>query len=169
MRVLLVSGAVVESDAMSTMRKPRVTDAHGLLDSGEELATLASVASMLGCSKNALRALLEGPLRAVRWARREPEPAVYCVADARSGFEPHRAEIEGRRQQTIELESAGRAAKAARIAAANAPGAKPATKATPIARATEQKQEWAREPTIRSGRPRAPEVIVLARRPSTRP
>jgi septum formation inhibitor MinC len=168
-RVLLVSGAAVESDAMETTGKPRVTDAHGLLDSGEELATLAALASMLGCSRNALRALLQGPLRAVRWARREPEPTVYCVADARAGFEPHRAEIEGRRQQTIELERAGRAAKAARTAAANAPGAKPATKATPVARATEQKPRWAKESAIRSGQRHSPEVIVLARRPSTRP
>jgi hypothetical protein len=169
MRVLLVSGAAVESDAMDTTGRRRVSDAHGLLDSGEELATLAALASMLGCSRNALRALLQGPLRAVRWARREPEPAVYCVADARAGFEPHRAEIEGRRQQTIELERAGRAAKAARNAAANAPAAKPSIKGTPIARATEQKPKWAKESAIRRGQPRAPEVIVLARRPSTRP
>lgn len=37
-----------------------VTDPHGLLESGERLATLTHVVSMLGCSKNALKDLVGG-------------------------------------------------------------------------------------------------------------
>jgi hypothetical protein len=155
-------------------KEQQVTDPHRLLESGEDLASLSELASMLGCSNNALHKLLDGPLRgAVRWARREPAPAVYCVADARAGFEPLRAEVEASRRRAIEVQEAARAAKAARIAAANSPTAKTQTmdpKARPVAKPTQQEQRSAKDfPISRRQPPVTPEVIVLRRRPSVRP
>jgi hypothetical protein len=63
------------------MSERRVTDPHGLLESGEELLPLGQLASVIGCSKNALRALRTV---GVTW-RREPlrrmrNPAVTGAA-----------------------------------------------------------------------------------------
>jgi hypothetical protein len=170
-----------------TATEPEVTHPHGLLESGERTLPIGELASLLGCSKNALRELLHGPLRNVRWARRESEPAVYCVADARAAFEPHRAEVEAKRQRHIELEASGRAAahaaKEARIAAdakrkleaAKLPqvsrqgNVKPSS---PAASPRPSGEKWVKKnlPATSSRRqPSAPEVIVLARRPSQRP
>jgi hypothetical protein len=147
-----------------------VTDRFGLLESGEELASLGQLALALGCSNNVLRELLAGPMRkSVRWARREPAPTVYSVVAARAAFEPHRAEVEARRLRAIELEATGRAARAARIAAADA--ANIALRATQKpTKPTERKlANKAPPPRQAAPQPRAPEVIVLARRPSVRP
>jgi hypothetical protein len=168
-------------------KEQEITDPHGLLGSGEELLPLGQLASLLGCSKNALRELLHGPLRNVRWARREPEPAVYSVADARTAFEPHRADVEAKRQRHIELEASGRAAalaaKEARIAAdakrkaeaARLPRVSRPRNSEPASPAASSKpggEKLAPQnlPPTSSRRPaRTPEVIVLARRPSQRP
>jgi hypothetical protein len=145
----------------------QVTDPDGLLENGEEAIPLANLAAILGCSNNMLRELLRGPLRTVRWARREPAPAVYSVADARAAFEPHRAELEARRLRAIEVEASGRAARAARIAAADAANA--------ALRASQKpRRPGERKPAKKGSPPRqtpaqTPEVIVLARRPSVRP
>jgi len=145
----------------------KVTDLHGLLESGDEAIPLADLASLLGCSKNELRKLLRGPLRSsVRWARREPEPAVYSVADGRTAFEPHRAEIEARRRHVIELEAAGRAARAARIAAADAANVTLRASQKP-AKPRPEKVDQKNPP--RMPKFRTPEVIVMTRRPSVRP
>jgi hypothetical protein len=160
----------MESDTLATAGEPRVTDRFGLLESGEELASLGQLALALGCSNNVLRELLAGPMRkSVRWARREPAPTVYSIADARAAFEPHRAEVEARRLRAIELEATGRAARAARIAAADAANIalRASQKAT---KPTESKlAHKAPSPRQTPPQPRAPEVIVLARRPSVRP
>jgi hypothetical protein len=168
-------------------KEQQISDPHGLLASGEELLPLGQLASVLGCSKNALRELLHGPLRYVRWARREPEPALYSVADARTAFEPHGAEVEAKRQRHIEFEASGRAAaftaKEARIAAdakrkaeaarlPRVPGQGNSKPSEPAASPKPSGEKWAKKnfPPISSRRQTsAPEVIVLARRPSQRP
>jgi hypothetical protein len=168
-------------------KEQQIPDPHGLFESGEELLPLGQLASVLGCSKNALRELLHGPLRNVRWARRESEPAVYSVADARTAFEPHRAEVEAKRQRHIELEASGRAAalaaKEARIAAdvkrkaeaarlQRVPGQGNAKPSSPAASPRPRGEKWVKKnlpPTASRRQPSAPEVIVLARRPSQRP
>jgi hypothetical protein len=172
---------------MTDTKEQQITDPHGLLESGEKLLPLAQLASVLGCSKNALRELLHGPLRGVRWARREPEPAVYCVADAWVAFEPHRAEVEAKRLRHIELEASGRAAadtaRAGRIAVdakrkaeaarrQQLPGqgnAKPSSPAASPKPSGETSAKKSLPPTSSRRQTSAPEVIVLTRRPSVRP
>jgi hypothetical protein len=164
--------------------EPQITDPHGLLERGEELLPLAQLASVLGCSKNTLRELLHGPLRGVRWARREPEPAMYCVGDARVAFEPHRVEIEARRQAHLELEASNRSARVARVAAnvdadtmrkaeaAKLPRFLRQGNAKPAGSPKPSGEKWVKKnlpPTSSRRQPSAPEVIVLARRPSQRP
>ncbi len=168
-------------------KEQQISDPHGLLESGEELAPIGQLASLLGCSNNELRKLLQGPLRGVRWARREPEPAVYSVADARAAFEPHRAEVEARRQAHVDLEASSRAARVARVAAnvdadakrkaeaASRPEIPPQAvfkRSPPAASPKPSGENWVKEnlpPTSSRRQPSAPEVIVLARRPSVRP
>jgi hypothetical protein len=162
--------------------QPQITDPHGLLESGEELAPVGQLASLLGCSKNALRELLHGPLRSVRWARREPDPTVYAVSDARLAFEPYRAEVEARQQRHVELEASGRAAalaaKEARIAAdakrkaeaARRPQFSHSKPSPPAAKPSGEKRAKKNSPpTSPQPQHRTPEVIVLARRPSQKP
>lgn len=161
---------LIESDPLATPGEPRVTDRFGLLESGEELASLGQLALAVGCSNNVLRELLAGPMRkSVRWARREPAPTVYAVADARAAFEPHRAEVEARRLRAIELEATGRAARAARIAAADAANIALRSSQRPPKPTEGKSAKKAPPPRQSSPPPRAPEVIVLARRPSVRP
>jgi hypothetical protein len=168
-------------------KEQQIADPHGLLESGQEVLPPGQLASILGCSKNALRELLHGPLRKVRWARREPEPAVYSVADARMAFEPHRAEVEAKRQRHIELEASGRAAanaaKEARIAAdakrkaeaarlQRGPGQGDSKPSSPAASPKPSGEKWVKKnlpPTPSRRQTSTPEVIVLARRPSVRP
>jgi hypothetical protein len=79
---------------------PQVTDPHGLLTSGEELASSGPLSLALGCSRAALEGLLGGPLyRLVRFVRYRPGPTLYAVADVRAAFEPYRAGIEARKAQ----------------------------------------------------------------------
>jgi hypothetical protein len=89
-----------------------ITDPHGLLQSGEELATIGEIAPRLGCSKTALASLLHGPLHElVRRVCYNPGTR-YCVADVVKHYEPHRAEVEARRARGEALENGQRAASA---------------------------------------------------------
>jgi hypothetical protein len=188
MHFRLPDGSRPESPTLMTNETtPQVTDPHGLLESGEPTLPMGQLASLLGCSKNALRELLHGPLRSVRWARREPAPAVYSVADTQAAFEPHRAEIEARRKRHLELEASGRsaalAAKEERIAAdarRKADGAsrppvsrqeniKPSSPAASTKPRGEKSAKETLPPTSSRRQTSAPEVIVLARRASQRP
>jgi hypothetical protein len=120
-------------------------DPHGLLASGEPLATASELAAILGVSGKALRELLGGLLYprpdalgpVVRFVRGSPGPLRYSVADARTAIEPHRGAIEERRRRAAE-QQAQHAAKQARLAASSAaPSTRGATRkapATPPAR-----------------------------------
>jgi hypothetical protein len=95
-----------------------LSDPRGLLQGGEELATAAEIASVLGCSPKALRRLLHGPLyERVRFVRYHSGPTRYCVTDARAAVEPYVQGLEARRQCAMELERQERAAKSVRVAA----------------------------------------------------
>jgi hypothetical protein len=142
------------------MTEPQTTDPHGLLLSGEELATLSELARLLGCSGRALSELLQGPLHArVRFVRSKPGPWRYSVKDALVAIEPHRVEIEARRQRAVELEASNRTAKAARIAATTAPAVKPTTMAPTTSSKPATKPTPKRSPL----RARSPEVVIVAR------
>jgi hypothetical protein len=94
------------------------TDPHGLLGSGDELATEPELARILGVSRNVLREMLHGPLHGlVRFARYVKAPRRYCISDAQTAIEPHREAIEARRTEAEGREAAERAAAAARRAA----------------------------------------------------
>ena len=98
-------------------------DPHGLLDSGEELATQAELARLLGVSRGALRSLLSGPLYdVVRFVRGpKPGPWRYSIADARREITPRLPELEARKRQAAERqEQEMAAAKAKRDAKAAA-------------------------------------------------
>lgn len=105
-------------------------DPHNLLTSGVDLATLPELAELLGVSHKALRALFQtpdGPLYDRVPLVRSPKgggPWRYSVADARAAIAPFLPEIEARRQRAAEREARERAAKAARMASANAAGQK---------------------------------------------
>jgi hypothetical protein len=118
--------------------EPQVlADPHGLIPSGEPLATVPELARMLGCSGGALKGLLGGPLhKVVRFVRFKPGPCRYSVADVRAAVEPHRGKIEERRQRAADLETRDRAAKAARDAARPAPRVGGASKPWPDKRPT---------------------------------
>jgi hypothetical protein len=106
-------------------------DPHGLLDSGEELATQAELARLLGVSRAALRSLLSGPLYdVVRFVRGpKPGPWRYSVADARREITPRLPEIEARKRQAAERqEQEMAAAKAKRDAKAAAHEARPSAR-----------------------------------------
>src|ERR1700722_3358399 len=97
---------------------PQVTDPHGLLATGEELATAPELAKLLGVSTTVLRGLLGGRLYSlVRFVRYTPGASRYSVADARQAIEPHRPDIEARRLRAEEHAAKERAAKAAKDAA----------------------------------------------------
>ncbi len=100
----------------------KVIDPHNLLTSGEELATEAELARILGVSRKILCVLLRGALaEQVRLVRYAASPWRYSVSDARTAIEPHRPAIEARRRKADELDAANRARAAARRAAANTP------------------------------------------------
>ena len=102
----------------TTLPTDVVTDPHGLLGSGEELATEPELARVLRVSRAVLRELLHGPLyNRVRFVRYTKAPWRFCVSDARTAIEPHRPAIELRRRKADEQEAAERAAAAARRAA----------------------------------------------------
>jgi hypothetical protein len=99
------------------MNEPHaISDPCGLLQSGEELATIPDVARRLGCSGRALRKLLVGLAGRVRYMRKVGEPALYCVADVRAAVEPHREGLAERGRRAADLETRERAAKALRVA-----------------------------------------------------
>lgn len=96
-------------------------DPHNLLSSGEELATEAELARLLGVSRKVLVSLLRGVLaEQVRFVRYANQAWRYSVADARTAVEPHRPAIEARRRKADELEASNRAKAAARRALAAA-------------------------------------------------
>jgi hypothetical protein len=78
-------------------------DPHGLLTSGEELATEAEPARLLSVPRNVLNDLLRGALyEHVRYVRTPPGaggPWRYSVADALRAIAPHRAAIAERRRK----------------------------------------------------------------------
>jgi hypothetical protein len=137
------------------------TDPHGLLGSGDALATEPELARILGVSRNVLHEMLHGPLHGlVRFVRYVKAPRRYCIADAQTAIEPHREAIEGRRREAEGREAAERAAAAARradrIADAEArvrtkPGRSPTTSRVAAPK---------REPPRPSVRPGGPEVLV---------
>jgi hypothetical protein len=95
-----------------------LADPHGLLQSGEELATVPELARLFGCSSKALRSLVHGPLyERVRFVRYKDGPTRYCVADARAAVGPYAEALEARRRCAAELEACERGAKAVKVAA----------------------------------------------------
>jgi hypothetical protein len=107
----------VSANCQTMNEREVILDPHGLLQSGEELATLPEVARLLGCSGKALRELLVGPLSGrVRYLREDAVATRYCVNDVRAAVEPHREALAERRQRAAELETSERAAKALRVA-----------------------------------------------------
>jgi len=138
-----------------------LTDPHNLIASGEPLAIPRDLAPMLGVSGMALKALLKGPLYPlVRFVRYAHGPSHYSIADARRAIEPHRAELEARRQRAADLAASERAAKAARIAASKegADAPPPDPKPTP----PNGSRPGATPPRARRGEP---EIIVRRARP----
>jgi hypothetical protein len=109
---------------------------------------LPELAEILGISHKALRPLFKapyGPLYDRVPLVRSPKgggPWRYSVADARVALAPFLPEIEARRQRAAEREALERAAKAARVASANAPGQRdertPASSKRERSRATAQ-------------------------------
>jgi hypothetical protein len=94
-----------------------VSDPCGLLQTGEELATLPEVARLLGCSGKALRELFAGSLSGrVRYIRKDEGPALYCVTDASAAVDPHREALAERRQRAADRETSERAAKSLKVA-----------------------------------------------------
>jgi hypothetical protein len=143
-------------------------DPHGLLDSGEELATQAELARLLGVSRAALRSLLGGPLHdSVRFVRGpKPGPWRYSVADARREITPRLPEIEARKRQAAERqEQEMAAAKAKRDAKAAAHEARPSPpKARGSAPVAGKRAEAPPPRDARHSRP-APAEVITRRRP----
>jgi hypothetical protein len=111
-------------------------DPHGLLTSGEELATENELAKLLSVPRVVLHKLLHGALyEHVRFVRAPPGAGKwrYSVADARAAIEPHRVAIEERRRKADAREAADRAAAAAREAAKAPPSREPAPVASKLA------------------------------------
>jgi nucleoid-associated protein YgaU len=147
----------------TTFSAADVTDPHDLISSGEELATEAELARILGVSRNVLRQMLHGVLYThVRFVRYANAAWRYCVSDARAAIEPHRPAIEARRREAAEREVAERAAAAARRAD-KVPESKPLSARRPTAtpRAPLATQSPKQHPLAGpSTRPAVPEVIV---------
>jgi hypothetical protein len=162
--VRATSGFDSRSRDQGHMSEPQVTDPHGLLATGEPLATVPELALTLGCSGKALHSLLGGRLYGlVRFVRYKPGGTRYCVADVLTAVEPLKAEIEERRRCAEELEATDRAAKAARVAAAEA--AQSARKAKQADRTRREPRREARAQA--AARPaKTPEVIIGRRPPS---
>ncbi|MDP9034971.1 MAG: hypothetical protein M3O50_09195 [Myxococcota bacterium] len=147
---------------MSQMQAPKtpVIDPHGLLPSGEPMATLAELAGMFDVSMNALRIVLqERAAGGARYVRRSPSrETLYAIADVRSAIAENRAWLDERRRVAAELEAMQRAAKALKKAANEAASSTrrdrpaPASKKMPRPRAYGSASE-------RRG-PITPEVIV---------
>jgi hypothetical protein len=136
-------------------------DPHSLLASGEELATAAELARLLGVSRASLAPLLRGPLyKHVRFVRMPPGASGhrYSVADARRAIEPHREAIVERRRKADELEAQEQAAAAARKAKASAPKAARLATGNPAPRA---------EAPPRRPRVASPAEVVVRRRLGT--
>jgi hypothetical protein len=150
---------------MTTNTEPHHVDAHGLLASGEPLATAPELAKTIGCSARVLRELLRGPLadRVRRVEYYNPGPWRYAVADALEAVKPHLAWIEERRQRGIEHEAAERAAREAKKTAAPAPKPASAPKAKVSKPATRAPGPVATSSRGTSG----PEVFITRR--SARP
>lgn len=90
-------------------------DPHGLLLSGEDLATEAELARLLGVSRALLGPLLRGAMHgAVRFVDAKPFPRRFCVADARAAIVPHMPAIEAHKRQAAERQEAEQAAAKAR-------------------------------------------------------
>ena len=160
------------TDTTTSMTPPEVTDPHGLLAIGEELATIPELARLLDVSGTVLRGLLGGPLyERVRFVRYAPGQWRYSVADARAAIEAHRPDIEARRQRAAEQEARERAARTEKLAA-KASTSLPKASATTRSTATSPdlaaltKPETAR-PTPSAPARGEPEVFVIRRLPST--
>jgi hypothetical protein len=143
------------------MSEPQVLDPHGLLATGEPLATVPELARTIGCSGNALHSLLGGRLYdSVRFVRYKPGALRYCVSDVLTAVEPLKAEIEAHRRCAEELEAADRAAKAARVAAAEA-----AQSARKARQADRTRRDPRREAPAEAGAGPAKPPEVIGRRP----
>jgi hypothetical protein len=130
-----------------TIDRDAAHDPHGLIASGEPLATMPELREREGFSGKALRALFgghcyprpdaTGPV--VRFVSSPPGSAVpwlYSLADACAAVEAHRGALETRRQLGIDREARDRAAKAARLAARKVPKVKVPKSAPPMLAAT---------------------------------
>jgi hypothetical protein len=158
------------TDTTTAMTPPEVTDPHGLLAIGEELATIPELARLLDVSGTILRGLLGGPLyERVRFVRYAPGQWRYSVADARAAIEAHRPDIEARRQRAAEQEARERAARTEKLAA-KASTSLPKASATTRSTATAPDLAPSTKPS--PAKPSAPargepEVFVIRRLSST--
>ncbi len=90
-------------------------DPHGLLVSGEAIATEAELARLLGVSRALLGPLLRGAMHAaVRFVDAKPSPRRFSVADARVAIAPHMPALEAHKRQAAERQEAEQAAARAR-------------------------------------------------------
>jgi MarR-like DNA-binding transcriptional regulator SgrR of sgrS sRNA len=141
-----------------------LADPHGLVATGEPLATLPELARMIGCSGRALHSLLSRRLNdRVRHVRYRPGATRYHVQDVLTAVEPLKPELEERRQRAEELEAKNRAAKAARLAAAEA--AQSARKARQARQSSRRASQTAPKQAP-SAEAVEPEVVIVRRPPS---
>ena len=132
-------------------------DPHGLLLSGEELATEGELAKILGISRAAMRPVFQATRGQIRHVHHKPAPCRYSIADARKAIGPHLPELETRTRLAAERQAAEVAAAQARRTA------KAATHEAHVA----SKQPPPSSRVVRSDAPRpksgGPEVIVRRR------
>lgn len=155
----------------------RARDDQALLASGEPLATMAELATLLGVNASSIRHAMRRPdASPVRSVRATPEtPARFSVADVRAVVEPHRGALEERRRRAEALEAEERAAaKAKKAARALAHAAHVAARAAP--KGGQSSQRRSKPPSLAGSSPppsqaasrrkgREPEIIVMRRRP----
>lgn len=148
-----------------TSSDPQVlADPHGLVATGEPLATLPELARIIGCSGRALHSLLSRRLNnRVRHVRYRPGGTRYHVQDVLTAVEPLKPELEEHRRRAEELEASNRAAKAARLAAAEA--AQSARKAKQARRSSRGPSQTAPK-RASSAEVVNPEVVIVRRGPS---
>jgi hypothetical protein len=89
-------------------------DPHGLLLSGEELATEGELAKILGVSRAAMHSTFQAVRGRIRHVHHKPGPCRYSVADARKAIAPHLSELEARTRLAAERQTAEVAAAKAR-------------------------------------------------------
>jgi hypothetical protein len=132
-------------------------DPHGLLLSGEELATEGELARILGISRAALHPVFQAARAQIRHVHHKPGPCRYSVSDARKAIGPHLPELEARTHLAAARQASEVAAAEARRAAKAAEHEAHVTSREPPASSRGVRSD---APRPKSG---GPEVIVRRR------